>query len=110
MLVAVGQVVADASTPDAVTLGAVPRLQNQWHDVSRWPEARTVPGILVFEFRGPLVFASAEWFHDEVERMRLSESHGASIRYVILGMNPVPISPLGIVFWYFCLHKNPRGY
>ena len=61
VLVAVAQVVADASTPNAVTLGAVPRLEGQWHDVTRWPEARTVPGVLVFEFRGPLVFASAEW-------------------------------------------------
>lgn len=91
VLVAVAQVVADASTPHAVTLGAVPHLEGQWHDVKRWSEARTVPGVLVFEFRGPLVFASAEWFRDEVERMRLAEGRTGSIRYVILGMGPVPV-------------------
>ena len=49
-----------------------PHLFLWWiQDVERWPDARTSPGILLFEFRGPLVFASAEWFEEEVERKRL---------------------------------------
>ena len=67
--------------PKAVTLGEVPRLK-QWHDVEVWPEAASVPGVLVFEFRGPLVFASAEWFEEEVERKRLQAE--VKVKFIIL--------------------------
>ncbi|CAK9056606.1 unnamed protein product [Durusdinium trenchii] len=86
VLVALAQVVAEAATPQAVTLGEVPRLK-QWHDVDRWAEAETLPGILVFEFRGPLVFASAEWFEEEVERRRLQAK--SKVNFVILCMGAV---------------------
>lgn len=87
MLVAIAQVVAEAATPKAVTLGEVPRLK-QWHDVEVWPEAASVPGVLVFEFRGPLVFASAEWFEEEVERKRLQAE--VKVKFIILCMGAVP--------------------
>lgn len=64
-----------------MTLGEVPRLK-QWHDVEIWTEAQSVPGVLVFEFRGPLVFASAEWFEEEVERRRLQAE--VTVKFVIL--------------------------
>lgn len=54
----------------------------QWHDVEVWSEAKSVPGVLVFEFRGPLVFASAEWFEEEVERKRLQAD--IRVKFVIL--------------------------
>jgi len=87
VLVAIAQVVAEAATPKAVSLGEVSRLK-QWHDVEVWPEAQSVPGVLVFEFRGPLVFASAEWFEEEVERKRLQAD--IRVKFVILCMGAVP--------------------
>ena len=61
----------------------------QWHDVEVWPEAQSVPGILVFEFRGPLVFASAEWFEEEVERKRLQAD--IRVKFVILCIWVMPM-------------------
>eukprot|EP00913_Durusdinium_trenchii_P021853 g20534.t1 len=81
VLVALAQVVAEAATPQAVTLG------EHIQDVDRWAEAETLPGILVFEFRGPLVFASAEWFEEEVERRRLQAK--SKVNFVILCMGAV---------------------
>ena len=73
--------ISDVVDGEAVSLGEVSRLK-QWHDVEVWPEAQSVPGILVFEFRGPLVFASAEWFEEEVERKRLQAD--IRVKFVIL--------------------------
>ena len=84
VLVAIGQVVADAATPQAVCLGEVQYLQ-QFHDLEAWPEARELPGMLLFEFRGPLVFASAECFEEEIERRRLRGDY----QVVILCMGAV---------------------
>ena len=84
VLVAIGQVVADAATPAAVCLGEVKYLK-QFHDMEAWPEAKALPGILLFEFRGPMVFASAECFEEELERRRLQGDY----RVVILCMGAV---------------------
>jgi len=71
VLVAVGLIVYDAATPRVVTLGCVESIGNIWRDVDVW-YGKTYPGLLVVEFRGPLFFASAEWFQDELEQKRLS--------------------------------------
>lgn len=66
--VAVGvvQVVAEATTPKASTLGAVKELGGRYDDIEEFPDAITTPGLLVFEIRGPLCFCSAEGFHEEL--------------------------------------------
>merc|ERR1712107_62204 len=65
-------IVGDAAMPRFVTLGQIESLGNIWRDTKVWSEGRTYPGILVAEFRGPLSFASADWFQQELERMRLT--------------------------------------
>jgi high affinity sulfate transporter 1 len=37
-----------------------------YHDASRHPEGRAVPGLVIFRWDAPLFFANAELFHDEV--------------------------------------------
>jgi len=66
VLVGVGQVVAEATAPRAATLGTVKELGGQMKDVKEFPGAETIPGILAFQFRGPLCFCSAEGFHEEL--------------------------------------------
>lgn len=34
------------------------------HDISRYPEARPIPGLVLFRWTAPLFFANAEWFHE----------------------------------------------
>eukprot|EP00913_Durusdinium_trenchii_P022106 g20772.t1 len=71
--VSVLMIVHDAAVPRVVKLGRIESLGNIWRDQEVWPEGRTFPGILVLEFRGPLSFASADHFMEEVERRRLIE-------------------------------------
>jgi len=84
VLVGVGQVVAEATAPRAATLGSVKELGGQMKDVQAFPTAEKIPGMLVFEFRGPLCFCSAEGFHDELSS-RLSKD----IKAVVLSFGSV---------------------
>eukprot|EP00928_Gymnodinium_smaydae_P055761 TRINITY_DN3923_c0_g4_i1.p1 TRINITY_DN3923_c0_g4~~TRINITY_DN3923_c0_g4_i1.p1 ORF type:complete len:666 (-),score=87.82 TRINITY_DN3923_c0_g4_i1:63-2060(-) len=84
--VAVGilQVIAEATAPKAVVLGEVAELGGQLRDTENWADAKTYPGVVVFEFRGPLCFASAEWFHEQL----LKRSKDAKV--VVLCMEAIP--------------------
>jgi len=91
VLVSVGVIVADATLPKAVVLGCVESYGGIWRNVADWPQARTYPGLLVFEFRGPLSFASAECFRESVEQF-LSEAKsmsGIPVRAVVLSFYSV---------------------
>jgi len=92
VLFSVGMIVYDATVPQAVMLGhmdmEVQTRGRKWRDVDAWPDARTFRGILIFEFRGPLFFASAEFFQEELERYRVKaearDDHPLSIVVISL--------------------------
>jgi len=72
-------------------LGQVQTRGRKWRDVDAWPHARTFQGILVFEFQGPLFFASAEFFQEELERFRVkAEAHDARpLSIVVISLESV---------------------
>jgi len=53
--------------PYAAVLGRVEGRKG-YHDISRHPEARCVPGLVLFRWDAPLFFANAEIFRDQVMR------------------------------------------
>jgi len=65
VLVAIGLSVADllvrVARPHDAVLGLVPGLAGM-HDVRDYPQARTVPGLVVYRYDAPLFFANAEDF------------------------------------------------
>ncbi|MFC9290577.1 SulP family inorganic anion transporter [Streptomyces sp. NPDC057052] len=65
VLVAVGLSVAEllsrVARPHDAVLGLVPGVAGM-HDVDDYPQARTVPGLLVYRYDSPLFFANAEDF------------------------------------------------
>ncbi|MFF4564689.1 SulP family inorganic anion transporter [Streptomyces sp. NPDC001435] len=65
VLVAVGLSVAELLTrvarPHDAVEGLVPGMAGM-HDVDDYPEARTIPGLLVYRYDSPLFFANAEDF------------------------------------------------
>ncbi|WP_329427864.1 SulP family inorganic anion transporter [Streptomyces sp. NBC_01268] len=65
VLVAVGLSVAELLTrvarPHDAVQGLVPGVAGM-HDVDDYPEARTIPGLLVYRYDSPLFFANAEDF------------------------------------------------
>lgn len=86
VIVAVGIIVYDAATPRAVTLGCVESIGNIWRDVEVW-HGKTYQGLMVVEFRGPLFFASAEWFQDELEKKLLQSEE--TVRVIVLNFGSV---------------------
>ncbi|MGQ4388649.1 SulP family inorganic anion transporter [Streptomyces sp. SAS_270] len=66
VLVAVGLSVAEMLTrvarPHDAVEGLVPGVAGM-HDVDDYPQARTVPGLLVYRYDSPLFFANAQDFH-----------------------------------------------
>lgn len=94
VLVDILLIVRDASQPNALVLGRVDAGggSRRWHPVDDWPQAEIFEGIMVFEFRGPLSFASAEWFQEAVERHRLeyNTKYGAGeVKIVVLSFTSV---------------------
>jgi MFS superfamily sulfate permease-like transporter len=70
---------------DAV-LGRVDRTKG-YHDVDRHPEARQVPGLLLYRFDAPIFFANAELFADHL--LQAIRSRGEPIQWVIVAAEPI---------------------
>ena len=51
--------------PHSAVLGRVDHVKG-YHDVTRYPNARRVPGLVLFRWDAPLFFANAELFRDRV--------------------------------------------
>lgn len=66
VLVAVGMSVAEllsrVARPHDAVEGLVPGMAGM-HDVDDYPQARTIPGLLVYRYDSPLFFANAQDFH-----------------------------------------------
>ena len=56
----------DGWRPPTAVLGKVEG-KHGFHDVTRYPEARLVPGLVLFRWSAPLFFANAELFNTEVQ-------------------------------------------
>ena len=57
------------------------------HNISRYPEARLIPGLVLFRWAAPLFFANAEWFHE-----RALDAVAASptpVRWLVITCEPV---------------------
>jgi len=54
--------------PYDTELGRVEGLEG-YHDVHSYPEAQHLPGLVIYRFDGPLFFANAKTFRDEVRRL-----------------------------------------
>jgi high affinity sulfate transporter 1 len=56
----------DGWRPHFAVLGRVKDLRG-FHDVNRYPDARLVPGLVIFRWDAPLFFANAELFNERVK-------------------------------------------
>ena len=54
-----------AARPHDAVLGAVVDVDG-YHDIERWPDAQTIPGLVVYRFDAALFFVNAEHFRQRV--------------------------------------------
>jgi MFS superfamily sulfate permease-like transporter len=55
----------DGWRPYSAVLGRAEGVKG-YHDITRYPDARLIPGLVLFRWDAPLFFANAELFHDRV--------------------------------------------
>jgi MFS superfamily sulfate permease-like transporter len=65
IVIAVVEFLWDGWRPHYAVLGRVKGMKG-YHDLKRYPDARRIPGLLLFRWDAPLFFANAELFHQRV--------------------------------------------
>ncbi|MGJ7572597.1 sodium-independent anion transporter, partial [Variovorax sp. RB2P76] len=76
----------DAWRPYSAVLGRADGVKG-YHDLTRYPDARVIPGLVLFRWDAPLFFANAELFHD-----RVADAMAASptpVRWLVVAAEPI---------------------
>lgn len=84
--IAVIEFLWDGWRPYSAVLGRVDNVKG-YHDISRYPESRQIPGLVLFRWDAPLFFANAELFRDRV--MMAVESSPNQVNWLVVGAEPV---------------------
>ncbi|PLC02838.1 sodium-independent anion transporter [Variovorax sp. RO1] len=86
IVIAVIEFLWDAWRPYSAVLGRADGVKG-YHDITRYPDARLIPGLVLFRWDAPLFFANAELFHD-----RVADAMAASptpVRWLVVAAEPV---------------------
>ncbi|MGQ9547024.1 MAG: SulP family inorganic anion transporter [Roseiflexus sp.] len=86
IVIAIIEFLWDAWRPHSAVLGRVDGIKG-YHDITRYPHARLIPGLVLFRWDAPLFFANAEYF-----RTRVLDAVAASptpVRWVVVAAEPV---------------------
>ena len=76
----------DAWRPHHAVLGRAEGVKG-YHDITRYPDARRVPGLVLFRWDAPLFFANAELFH---ARVLDAVAHSpTAVRWFVVAAEPV---------------------
>ena len=86
IVIAVIEFLWDGWRPHSAVLGRVDGIRG-YHDIKRYPEARLVPGLVIFRWDAPLFFANAELFQQKVAQAVLRS--GPEVRRVVVAAEPV---------------------
>jgi len=58
-----------------------------YHDITRYPDARQIPGLVLFRWDAPLFFANAELFKERV--LDAAAQAPAPVRWLVVDAEPV---------------------
>ena len=71
--------------PYQTTLGRVPNLAG-YHDVDMYPEAESLPGVVIFRFDAQLFFANSRTFREQIRRLAAAEPRP---RWIVIAAEPI---------------------
>jgi high affinity sulfate transporter 1 len=86
IVIAVIEFLWDGWRPHSAVLGRVQRVKG-YHDITRYPDARLISGLVLFRWDAPLFFANAELFHKRV--LDAVASSPTPVRWVVVAAEPV---------------------
>jgi high affinity sulfate transporter 1 len=76
----------DGWRPHSAVLGRADGVKG-YHDVTRYPEARQIPGLVLFRWDAPLFFANAEFFRERV--LGAVAKAPTPVRWFVVAAEPV---------------------
>ncbi len=86
ILAAVIEFLWDGWRPHSAVLGRIDGVKG-YHDITRHPEARVVPGLVLFRWDAPLFFANAELFRGRV--LDAVANSPTPVRWLVVGAEPI---------------------
>ena len=86
IVIAVIEFLWDGWRPHSAVLGRVDHVKG-YHDITRYPNAHLIPGLVLFRWDAPLFFANAEFFHDRV--LDAVASSPTPVRWLVVAAEPV---------------------
>jgi high affinity sulfate transporter 1 len=86
IVVSVIEFLWDGWRPHFAVLGRADGIRG-YHDIKRYPEARVVPGLVLFRWDAPLFFANAELFQERV--LQAVADSPTPVRRVVVAAEPV---------------------
>jgi MFS superfamily sulfate permease-like transporter len=86
LVIAIAEFLWDGWRPHSAVLGRAHGVKG-YHDITRYPDARLIPGLVLFRWDAPLFFANAEFFKeralDAVAKSR------TPVRWLVVAAEPV---------------------
>jgi high affinity sulfate transporter 1 len=76
----------DGWRPHSAVLGRADGVKG-YHDITRYPDARRIPGLVLFRWDAPLFFANAEFFKERV--LGAVAKSPTPVRWVVVTAEPV---------------------
>ncbi len=86
VVIAVIEFLWDGWRPYSAVLGRADGVKG-YHDITRYPDARRIPGLVLFRWDAPLFFANAELFHDRV--LDAVATSPTPVRWLVVAAEPV---------------------
>jgi high affinity sulfate transporter 1 len=84
--VAIAEFLWDGWRPHSAVLGRAHGVKG-YHDLKRYPDARLVPGLVLFRWDAPLFFANAEFFRERI--LDAVEKSPTAVRWLVVAAEPV---------------------
>jgi high affinity sulfate transporter 1 len=86
IVIAVIEFLWDGWRPHSAVLGRVDRVKG-YHDITRYPKARLIPGLILFRWDAPLFFANAELFQKRI--LDAVANSPTPVRWLVVTAEPV---------------------
>jgi high affinity sulfate transporter 1 len=86
IVIAVIEFLWDGWRPHSAVLGRAEGVKG-YHDITRYPDARRIPGLVLFRWDAPLFFANAELFQDRV--LDAVATSPTPVRRLVVAAEPV---------------------
>ena len=86
IVIAVLEFLWDGWRPHSAVLGRAEGVKG-YHDITRYPNARQIPGLVLFRWDAPLFFANAEFFKERI--LDAVAKAPSPVRWVVVAAEPV---------------------